>query len=104
VNIRRFLTGGCRLGLTVLGKQAFIGKLKNTCIISRECAKKYKVPTREKNMTLKNLLLGAAAAIAFSFTGAGGPLLTISEAAAEECNRGTLDEAYCDRNFDQTAD
>jgi len=55
-------------------------------------------------MPLKNLLLGAVAAIAFSFTGAGGPLLTISEAAAEDCNRGTLDEAYCDRNFDQTAD
>ncbi len=24
--------------------------------------------------------------------------------AAEECNRGTLDAAYCDRNFDQVAD
>ena len=23
---------------------------------------------------------------------------------AEDCNRGTLDEAYCDRNFDQVAD
>ena len=23
---------------------------------------------------------------------------------AEECNRGTLDDAYCDRNFDQVAD
>ena len=55
-------------------------------------------------MSLKKLLLGAAAAIAFSFTGAGGPLLTITEAVAEDCNRGTLDEAYCDRNFDQTAD
>jgi len=55
-------------------------------------------------MSLKNLLLGAAAAIAFSFTGAGGPLLSISDAVAEDCNRGTLDEAYCDRNFDQTAD
>ena len=27
-----------------------------------------------------------------------------STANAEECNRGTLDKAYCDRNFDQTAD
>ena len=55
-------------------------------------------------MSLKNLLLGAAAAIAISFTGAGGPLLAMNEAAAEDCNRGTLDETYCDRNFDQTAD
>ncbi len=23
---------------------------------------------------------------------------------AEDCNRGTLDTAYCDRNFDQVAD
>ncbi|MFK5980092.1 MAG: phosphate/phosphite/phosphonate ABC transporter substrate-binding protein [Rhizobiaceae bacterium] len=49
-------------------------------------------------MSLKNLLLGAAAAIAFTVMGAGASL------AAEDCNRGTLDEAYCDRNFDQTAD
>ncbi|MCP4073016.1 MAG: phosphate/phosphite/phosphonate ABC transporter substrate-binding protein [Hyphomicrobiales bacterium] len=55
-------------------------------------------------MLLKNILLGAAAAIAFSFAGAGGSLLSVNTAAAEDCNRGTLDEAYCDRNFDQTAD
>jgi phosphonate transport system substrate-binding protein len=56
-------------------------------------------------MSLKNLLLGAAAAIAFSFMGTGTPILSLDSAsAAEECNRGTLDEAYCDRNFDQTAD
>ncbi len=30
--------------------------------------------------------------------------LMSSTANAEECNRGTLDEAYCDRNFDQVAD
>ena len=28
----------------------------------------------------------------------------ITASAQEECNRGTLDAAYCDRNFDQTAD
>ncbi len=55
-------------------------------------------------MLLKNILLGAAAAMAFSFAGAGGALLSVNTAAAEDCNRGTLDEAYCDRNFDQTAD
>lgn len=49
-------------------------------------------------MSLKNLLLGAATAIAFTMIGGGASL------AAEDCNRGTLDEAYCDRNFDQTAD
>lgn len=49
-------------------------------------------------MSLKNLLLGAATAIAFTMMGGGASL------AAEDCNRGTLDEAYCDRNFDQTAD
>ncbi len=36
---------------------------------------------------------------------AGASLGLISTAAnAEDCNRGTLDKAYCDRNFDQTAD
>ncbi len=55
-------------------------------------------------MTLKNMLLGAAAAITFSIMGAGAPLSTAQAASHEECNRGTLDKAYCDRNFDQTAD
>ena len=49
-------------------------------------------------MLLKNLLLGAATAIAFTMMGGA------ASQAAEDCNRGTLDEAYCDRNFDQTAD
>jgi phosphonate transport system substrate-binding protein len=31
-------------------------------------------------------------------------LTTLPSAAQEDCNRGTLDAAYCDRNFDQTAD
>jgi len=56
-------------------------------------------------MSLKKLLLGTAVAIAFSFGGSGGPVLGVDGASAqEECNRGTLDVAYCDRNFDQTAD
>jgi len=55
-------------------------------------------------MSLKNLLLGAVAALGFSVLGTGTPLLSMDTAAAEECNRGTLDKAYCDRNFDQTAD
>ncbi len=57
-------------------------------------------------MSLKNMLLGAAAAIAFSVLGTGAPILSIDGASAQtaECNRGTLDKAYCDRNFDQTAD
>jgi phosphonate transport system substrate-binding protein len=31
-------------------------------------------------------------------------LTTVPSSAQEDCNRGTLDAAYCDRNFDQTAD
>ena len=31
-------------------------------------------------------------------------LLGLSASFAEDCNRGTLDDAYCDRNFDQVAD
>ena len=31
-------------------------------------------------------------------------LTTLPSSAQEDCNRGTLDAAYCDRNFDQTAD
>jgi len=57
-------------------------------------------------MSLKNMLLGAAAAIAFSMVGTGTSGLSVVTASAQEveCNRGTLDKAYCDRNFDQTAD
>jgi len=56
-------------------------------------------------MLLKNLLLGAAA-IAYSILGAGTPISGVGEASAQaaDCNRGTLDKAYCDRNFDQVAD
>ena len=28
----------------------------------------------------------------------------VSQAMAEDCYRGTLDAAYCDRNMDQVAD
>ncbi len=28
----------------------------------------------------------------------------VTQAVAEDCHRGTLDEAYCDRNLDQVAD
>ena len=52
----------------------------------------------------KKILLGAAAAVAFTFTGVATPNFSLATASAEECNRGTLDVAYCDRNFDQTAD
>ena len=47
-------------------------------------------------MKLKNLMLCAAAMLLFSWTGAAQ--------AQEECSRGTLDAAYCDRNLDQVAD
>ena len=30
--------------------------------------------------------------------------LSAYSAFSEDCNRGTLDKAYCDRNFDQVAD
>lgn len=42
------------------------------------------------------LILSALAAIVFSGF--------VSVANAEECNRGTLDNQYCDRNFDLVAD
>jgi phosphonate transport system substrate-binding protein len=48
-------------------------------------------------MKLWKLLLAAAAA---SFTLGG----TAYAASDENCNRGTLDTAYCDRNFDLVAD
>ncbi len=51
-------------------------------------------------MKLKKSFIAAglfAASAAFSFA-------NVTTASAEECNRGTLDKAYCDRNFDQIAD
>ena len=47
------------------------------------------------------LLAGVAASalMALSLT-----ISTTAVSAQEECNRGTLDKAYCDRDFDQTAD
>jgi len=57
---------------------------------------------------ISTLLRGVALAVmvaGFSVGGTGTTFLSVnSAAAAEECNRGTLDKAYCDRNFDQTAD
>ena len=43
--------------------------------------------------------LGAAISAALLLFGS-----FVSQAAAEDCHRGTLDEAYCDRNLDQVAD
>lgn len=48
-------------------------------------------------MNLKNILLGATAAIAMSFLG-------VAPSVADECARGTLDERYCDVNGDLVAD
>ncbi len=47
------------------------------------------------------LLAGVAASaiLALSLT-----ISTTTAGAQEECNRGTLDKAYCDRDFNQTAD
>ncbi len=42
--------------------------------------------------------LGLASLLALSFA------LPSGASAAEDCHRGTLDVAYCDRDFDQTAD
>ena len=56
---------------------------------------------------ISTLLRGVALAtmvVGFSMVGTGTSLLSVDAASAEECNRGTLDKAYCDRNFDQTAD
>ncbi len=60
---------------------------------------------KKKRVSLKNLLLGAVAGLAFSLVGAGTPFSIVGSASAQEaCNRGTLDKAYCDRNFDLVAD
>ncbi len=50
-------------------------------------------------MKIRKLVTAAAGVLA----GLSLSLMS-STAGAEECNRGTLDEAYCDRNFDQVAD
>ena len=52
-------------------------------------------------MKLKNTLLASVFLLAGSVLGFGSTSASAQEA---ECNRGTLDKAYCDRNFDQTAD
>ncbi len=52
-------------------------------------------------MKIRNLVTAATGLLA----GLSLALLATSASAQEaECNRGTLDKAYCDRNFDQTAD
>ena len=43
--------------------------------------------------------VAASAVLALSLT-----ISTTAVHAQEECNRGTLDKAYCDRDFNQTAD
>ncbi|MEP3276297.1 MAG: phosphate/phosphite/phosphonate ABC transporter substrate-binding protein [Stappiaceae bacterium] len=48
-------------------------------------------------MNIKNILLGAAAIVAMSFTFS-------TPSNAEECPRGTLDERFCDRDGDLVAD
>jgi len=50
-------------------------------------------------MNIKNILIATAGLLA-----GASMSFTATAAKAEECNRGTLDKAYCDRNFDQTAD
>lgn len=49
-------------------------------------------------MNIKKLLVGAVSAATLTL------MTAVPSAAQEECNRGTLDVGYCDRNFDQTAD
>lgn len=50
-------------------------------------------------MKIRNFVTATAGILA-----AASMSLMATTANAEECNRGTLDKAYCDRNFDQTAD
>ena len=50
-------------------------------------------------MNIKKILIATAGLLA-----GASMSFTATAAKAEECNRGTLDKAYCDRNFDQTAD
>ena len=49
-------------------------------------------------MTIKTKLSALTVATTFLFGAA------VSQAMAEDCHRGTLDAAYCDRNMDQVAD
>jgi phosphonate transport system substrate-binding protein len=46
---------------------------------------------------LSGVAAGALMALSLTFS-------TAPASAEEECHRGTLDKAYCDRNFDQVAD
>jgi phosphonate transport system substrate-binding protein len=52
-----------------------------------------------KNTFIKLLILKSFVLMIFSFLSFGNLVN-----AAEDCHRGTLDEAYCDRNMDQVAD
>lgn len=54
-------------------------------------------------MKLQKTLLAAALFLAGSVANVTGFGLTTAS-AEEDCFRGTLDKAYCDRNMDQTAD
>ncbi len=49
-------------------------------------------------MKITNLLVGAVSAAMLAL------MTAVPSVAQEDCNRGTLDSAYCDRNFDQAAD
>ena len=49
-------------------------------------------------MTITTKLSALTVATTFRFGAA------VSQAMAEDCHRGTLDAAYCDRNMDQVAD
>ncbi len=51
-------------------------------------------------MKIRKILAAAAGLLA----AASISLLSSTAYSQEKCNRGTLDEAYCDRNFDQVAD
>ncbi len=51
-------------------------------------------------MKIRKFLVAAAGLLA----AASISLMSTTAFAQEECNRGTLDKAYCDRNLDQTAD
>ncbi|RZO36902.1 MAG: phosphate/phosphite/phosphonate ABC transporter substrate-binding protein, partial [Rhodobacteraceae bacterium] len=48
------------------------------------------------NLTTKLSALTVAATLCIG--------MGVSQVMAEDCHRGTLDQAYCDRNMDQVAD
>ena len=48
---------------------------------------------------INKIKLGAAISAALLFCAS-----FTTQAFAEDCHRGTLDEGYCDRNLDQVAD